>query len=181
MNDRPGIKLGVCRDMGLPYLAAWMFWLFALTARALATDFFVSPVGNDSWSGTVAAPNTDLSDGPFATLDRARRAVAGLRQEQPDRATPVHVAVRGGVYTLSETLTFTAADSGTDRSPTLYAAADGETPVFTAGRVLKGFKVENGRWTLAIPEVKEGTWAFTQLWVDGQRRFRPRLPKKATS
>ena len=29
-------------------------------------DFFVSPGGNDRWSGKLAEPNADSTDGPFA-------------------------------------------------------------------------------------------------------------------
>jgi hypothetical protein len=151
--------------------------LMASWAELMAADFYVAPGGNDSWSGKVAAPAAGRADGPFATLDRARIAVAELRKSQPGRTTPVQVSIAGGVYSLAATLTFTPADSGTAQSPTIYAAAEGQTAVLTAGRVLKGFRVENGRWTLVIPEVKEGKWDFCQLWADGQRRFRPRLPK----
>jgi hypothetical protein len=154
-----------------------MFNLANPPAVAQNVDFHVSPAGNDSWSGRLAAPKADRSDGPFATLDQARIAVADLRRAQPNRATPVQVTIAGGTYTLAAPLTFTPADSGTAQSPTVYAAAPGATPVFTAGRVLRGFRVENGRWTLMIPEVKEGAWNFCPLWADGQRRFRPRLPK----
>ncbi|MFH1743179.1 MAG: hypothetical protein ABIH23_29580 [bacterium] len=37
--------------------------------------FYVSTDGNDSWSGARPDPNRQKSDGPFATLDRARDAV----------------------------------------------------------------------------------------------------------
>ncbi|MFI5378791.1 MAG: right-handed parallel beta-helix repeat-containing protein [Tepidisphaerales bacterium] len=164
LNPLLALALLICVGDGIP-------------AAAQTADFFVSPAGNDSWSGKLAEPKADKSDGPFATLDKARAAVAELRKAQADRATPVTVEVKGGNYSLAATLTFTPADSGTEKSPTVYAAAPKETPVFSAGRVLSGFKVENGRWTLAIPEVKDGKWNFCQLWADGQRRFRPRLPK----
>ncbi len=38
-------------------------------------DFYVSPSGNDKWSGTGVGPTRDLSDGAFRTLARARDAV----------------------------------------------------------------------------------------------------------
>ncbi len=177
MNGLVVSTRGVLRVGRLLGLVVLMSWPGHLAAAAQAADFYVSPSGNDSWSGKVATPAAGRSDGPFATLDRARTAVAELRRLQPGRTTPVQVSIAGGVYSLAATLTFTAADSGTPQSPTVYEAAEGQTVVLTAGRVLKGFKVENGRWTLVIPEVKEGRWDFCQLWADGQRRFRPRLPK----
>ena len=48
-------------------------------ARAARADFFVSPKGNDHWSGTLAAPNATSTDGPFATINRAKRAVRELK------------------------------------------------------------------------------------------------------
>ena len=44
----------------------------APTARAATADFFVSPKGNDRWSGRLADPGEN--DGPFATAARARPA-----------------------------------------------------------------------------------------------------------
>ena len=40
-------------------------------ADAAQADFFVSPKGNDRWSGRLADP--DENDGPFATVARARK------------------------------------------------------------------------------------------------------------
>ncbi|MFA7003602.1 MAG: hypothetical protein WC429_06145, partial [Verrucomicrobiia bacterium] len=31
-------------------------------------DFYVATNGNDQWSGKLAAPNKEKSDGPFATI-----------------------------------------------------------------------------------------------------------------
>ncbi len=35
----------------------------------------------------------------------------------------------------------------------------------------------DGRWHKVLDDVKAGKWSFTQLFVNDQRRFRPRLPK----
>lgn len=141
-------------------------------------DFVVSTHGNDGWSGTLTEPNASNTDGPFATLARARDAVRVLRQSQPGRTTPVRVLVRAGVYELAETLVLTPADSGTASSPTIYAAYPGESPVVSGGRRLSGWSVDaQGRWQLHIPEVQSGAWNFSQLWVNGERRYRARLPK----
>ncbi|HOV76994.1 MAG TPA: hypothetical protein PLS24_03140, partial [Sedimentisphaerales bacterium] len=43
----------------------------ALSVQA-ATTIYVSPSGNDSWSGQIAQPNAQKTDGPVATLQRAR-------------------------------------------------------------------------------------------------------------
>ena len=64
----------------------------------------------------------------------------------------------------------------------VYAAAPGEKVVLSGGRRLEGGRwgEVNGRkaWMVDIPEVKEGTWRFRQLFVNGERRPRTRLPKQ---
>ena len=39
----------------------------------------VSPTGHDGWTGRLAQPNADLSDGPVPSLALARDRVRGLR------------------------------------------------------------------------------------------------------
>ena len=51
-----------------------------MAAVAEAT-FYVSPEGNDAWSGKLPAPNKQESDGPFATLVRARDAIREMKAE----------------------------------------------------------------------------------------------------
>jgi parallel beta-helix repeat protein len=58
--------------------------------------FYVSPNGNDSNAGTLAAP--------FATLARAQQAMEGSSIKT--------TYVEGGTYNLSNTLTLTSADNG---------------------------------------------------------------------
>ena len=48
---------------------------FTLGTGYVAEAFFVAPNGRDSWSGRLAVPNADGTDGPFATVERARNAL----------------------------------------------------------------------------------------------------------
>ena len=43
-------------------------------------DLYVSPAGDDAWSGRRPDPTRDGRDGPFATLEAARDA---LRERVP--------------------------------------------------------------------------------------------------
>ena len=45
---------------------------FADSKGKAAANFFVAEDGDDAWSGTLAASNAGKTDGPFATLSRAR-------------------------------------------------------------------------------------------------------------
>ena len=90
-----------------------LIFLLASTGIGAETDgdFYVSVSGSDSWSGKVDAPNTQNSDGPFKTLERARDAVRELKKQ---KATDIVVLVREGVYQLTETVVFTLEDSGVE-------------------------------------------------------------------
>src|SRR5689334_7029115 len=63
--------------------------LAAMSASmAKAVDVYVSPTGNDQWSGALAAPKSDGNDGPVATIQRAQKLVRVLRTAQPSRKAP---------------------------------------------------------------------------------------------
>ena len=124
-------------------------------------DVYVATNGNDSWPGTLAQP--------FRTVDRARVAVQSLKTHVSGRT--IRVLVRGGTYFLPSTWTFTAEDSGSASTPILYANYPGEQPVISGGRLLTNWKSgPNGSWEMTLPS---GVY-FTQLWVNGSRRYRPR-------
>lgn len=153
-------------------------WLPAVPCVAQEADLYVATDGNDQWSGQMRQPNADRSDGPLATFAAAQRAVRSLRQQQPDRDRPIIVAIRGGTYWLAETITFGPEDAGTSQAPTIYQAFGDERPIFSGGRPLSGWQVDDrGWWTVDLTEVAAGQWRFGQIYVNDQRRFRPRLPK----
>lgn len=105
------------------------------------TVYYVATNGNDAWSGQLSEPNAARTNGPFATINRARQAVAALKQRPGGLTRPVNVLVRGGVYYLSPPLYFSSSDSGTESCPVSYEAYPGETPVISGGRPMGG-------WTL---------------------------------
>lgn len=156
----------------------------AATKRAVESpqaDFYVATNGNDSWSGKLAAPNAQKTDGPFATLERARDAVRELRnnQKKPASSPGISVLLRGGVYPRTQPIVFRPEDSGAASCPVVYASYPEERAVISGGRAFSGWKpAEGGLWKVDLPEVKAGKWCFRQLFVNGQRRSRPRFPKE---
>lgn len=140
--------------------------------------FYVSPEGNDAWSGIFASPNLTLDDGPFATLARAKEVVKELRKSKSLNG-PVQVIIKEGVYNLAETLVFRPEDSGAEGSELTFMAAPGEQVVISGGKTLTSFKeISENLWRLRIPEVKEGYWEFRQLFRDNKRLTRSRLPEE---
>jgi hypothetical protein len=145
---------------------------------AQAADYYVATNGKDAWSGKLAEPNSSGTDGPWATLARARDAVRSLKAGGGLREA-VTVYVRSGHYRLAEPFVLTPEDSGAAACPVTYAAQPGEQPVLSGGRLIQGWQpADGGLWRAELPEVKAGKWDFRTLWVNGQRRLRPRLPKE---
>jgi hypothetical protein len=144
---------------------------------------FVSPCGNDHWSGLRPEPVADGSDGPLATPAAALAALRQLRQTGTAAGAGA-VQLRAGTYYLSESLTLTPEDSGTAEAPVVISAFAGERVVLSGGRRITGWQAGevHGRpcWTADLPEVRAGSWNFIQLFVNGERRWRPRLPKTGT-
>jgi len=141
-------------------------------------DFYVATTGRDTWSGHRAAPTANHTDGPFASMTRAARAVRDLRAANRKLTRPITVAIRGGFYPLSEPIRLGPEDSGTTSSPTTFAACPREIPILSGGRKLTAWTLDSrGWWHKTLPEVTAGKWKFQQLWVNGERRYRSRLPK----
>lgn len=168
--------------------------LFAIAAASLASGvadfaatpvgsaepvkFFVSTKGNDRWSGKSAERSGN--DGPFATVVRAREAVRALRKSRGEPRR-IRVVLRGGTYYLGAPLEFGPEDSGLEGAPVIYSAAPGERVVLSGGRRIEGGHMgtvnRHSAWIVAVPGVKEGQWRFRELFVNGTRRPRTRLPR----
>ena len=137
-----------------------------LPGSTRAREFFVSTAGSDDNPGTRREP--------FATLARARDAVRQISRKEGMRHITVWLA--GGIYPLSEPVVFGPEDGAMAGQSIVYSALPGAKPVLSGGRRITGWKVAHGRWTVTLPDVARGKWDFAQLFVNGRRRSRPRLP-----
>lgn len=140
-------------------------------------DLYVAPQGNDRWSGTLAEPNDSGTDGPFATIARARNEVRA-RKKTGRFTGPLTVWLRGGRYPVTAPILFSYEDS----APVTYAAYPGEIPVIDGGFEITGWQETtiNGKkaWVGELP-VRDGTVLVPrQLFINDQRRPRTRLPKE---
>jgi len=142
--------------------------LLAAGSLLAGERFYVSPRGSDAGPGSRWRP--------FATIPRAQEAVKAAKAAG---ASEVEVRIRAGRYELSEPLVISAENGGCEKCRVVYRAAGEEMPVLSGGRIISDWKVgPDGVWETVLPDVKEGKWYFTQLFVNGERRFRPRLPRK---
>ncbi len=103
------------------------------------STIYVSPSGNDAWSGRSSAPNRARTDGPVASLEGARNRVRVLKKAVLPQGG-VTVEIKGGIYELTRTFELSGEDSGTAASPITYRAAKGQTVRLVGGKVITGFK-----------------------------------------
>ncbi len=162
---------------GCRHAIALVLLLVTCVAAWPATVFYVAVNGRDDWSGKLPAPNAPRTDGPFASLARARDAVRQLKQAG-ELTEPVTVALRGGVYYLTETIALGPEDSGTEQCPISYVAYEGERPELVGGRRIELKPGPDGNLTADLPEVRAGEWTFRSLYVDGARQIRARYPNR---
>ena len=152
---------------------------------------YVSTVGNDAWSGRLGEPNADGTDGPLASVRKARDIIRDTKAATGGLTKPVTVMIRGGVYPQTKPIAFTAADSGTGECPVTYQAYPGEKPVVSGGGVIRDWQRDDSEqsqtrcdgklWRASVPAAKTGgKWRFNQLFVNGGRRIRARVPNKGS-
>lgn len=158
-------------------LVLLMGMLISAGAKADCETFYVSPQGNDAWSGRLPAATADGSDGPLASIVQARDAVGRLKAKHHGLRKPVMVLIRAGAYTLTETICFGPDDSGTKQCPITYAAYPGESPTLCGGKKIGDWRPYRGSIRCAfLPDVKSGKWSFRSLFVNGKRQIRARYP-----
>ena len=114
--------------------------LFPANTLAKPKTLYVATNGNDAWSGIQVEPNAQKSEGPFATLERARDEIRKLKKRGGLPAGGVVVEICGGIYERTETLELLAEDSGTPDAPVVYQARRGEDVRLVGGKVVTGWK-----------------------------------------
>jgi hypothetical protein len=154
-----------------------------LTGQAWISGFvspgdilFVSPDGNATWSGKLSTPNAGRTDGPLPSIEAARDALRALRAKG-EAKQHTFVSIASGTYYLSEPLVF-----GPEDSNTTYIRNSSGVAMVSGGQRISNWKKAdlNGKtvWTAELPDVKAGKWYPRQLFANGQRRPRTRLPKE---
>lgn len=145
---------------------ATAFGLLAI-ASAAPTRYYVAPGGSDEWSGTLAAPNSTHTDGPFASLERARAAV-----RVTDRTAGVEVILRSGTYARRAPLALGPEDSGSAAQPIVWRAGDGETATLSGATILRQFQpVKDAAVRQRLREAVRDQVVWTDLRAQGIADF----------
>lgn len=170
-----------------PSPAAIVFALAACAANvftnvwvvpAAAYEVFVSPEGNDNWSGKLDQPNSDKTDGPVATLTAARDLARAFKRKNENSAEPVIITLRAGTYRLSEPLQLGQADSGSDKAPFVIRGRKGETSIISGGQEVGNFAATSANNVLAaqLPESIKDPSLIRLVILQGRRLPMARWP-----
>ncbi|MBI5474803.1 MAG: right-handed parallel beta-helix repeat-containing protein, partial [Ignavibacteriae bacterium] len=123
--------------------------LFAIAyTHAEGSSFYVSPSGSDSWSGQLPSSNKEKTDGPFATLERARDAVRAWKATRGPSGDTVVVYLRKGNYSLQKSLHLNMQDGGSSGKPVVWRSYPGEKVFLTGSRTIEGFTKVSDRSAL---------------------------------
>lgn len=129
---KPQLRMSLCGML--------LFGAIAFTCGGKeGSVFYVSQSGSDSWTGTLAAPNNENTDGPFATLEKARDAIGELKKSTGLPNGGVTVYLRKGTYHTTKQFALSAEDSGTEEAPVVWSAYPDEEVYFSGGIIISGF------------------------------------------
>ena len=124
--------------------------------------FYVSPGGKDSDPGTREQPMKTFD----AARDAARNKETAIRR----------IVILPGEYFLSKPFELDTRDNGL----TIEAEQTG-TVIISGGSLVTGWYRDGDRfWCADLPGVKEGTWDFRVLVVNGRMAERARYPDTGT-
>jgi hypothetical protein len=176
--------------------------LIKIDADSIKTQLYVSPSGDDTWTGLAPSPKPGTADGPFRTLGRAHDELKRLKAAGLP-AGGVVINLRGGEYSLSDSYALTADDSGTAAAPIVYrsykdevARIDGAHPVKASdfkpvtdpavlarlapaakGKVLQlDLNALNIQHSGPFPDKFDDNGGLFELFVDGKRMPLSRWP-----
>ena len=152
----------------------------------MSVTFYVSATdGDDDSTGRSPKRNCPVKqcgggDGPFATFQRAQRAVRELDKRnlrsvivQFEEGTYFLAAESRGQPPESRSIALNAADFGSADTEIIYESFPGAKPVISGGLRVRDWKLsEDNRWIATLPE---DIVDFENLYVGDERRLRPRL------
>ena len=115
------------------------FTAFAENSRVIQSELFVSPSTSIDGDGT--------KERPYKTIEQAQEAVRTMNTQMTG---DIVVNLLPGRYELSDTLEFTAKDSGSNHYDVIYRGS-GDDTTLSGGKAISGWKQgENGIWTVPV-------------------------------
>jgi len=99
-------------------------------------NIYVSKKGNDAWSGRIPEPDKHLTDGPFATLERAVKEIPLIKKQSPE--TDITVQIMDGTYQIHGKIVLSSDSSGTPSNPVIIKGKD--KVIFNGGIEIKNWE-----------------------------------------
>ena len=111
------------------YAGAQAIGAYNAASEKMTLGFYVSPTGSDQGNGSL--------QNPFQTIQRAQQAIRSYLSSNRAPSGGIAVWLRAGTYQLSDSLSFTAADSGTSAEcPVVFTAYRGEEVHISANKII---------------------------------------------
>ncbi|NEO82703.1 MAG: right-handed parallel beta-helix repeat-containing protein [Spirulina sp. SIO3F2] len=152
----------------------------AWAQNSAEVQFYVATDGSDSWSGQLPQPNAQRTDGPFATLQRARDAIRALQRSQTEPwQQPIAVLLRGGTYYLDAPFVLEPEDSGTATAPITYRAFPGEQVLISGGQPISNWRpaLDSPLWIADLTTQNVEYLDFRLLRIHKRQTLPARYPK----
>ena len=132
-----------------------------VSSLAAQKEVYISPQGNDSWSGE--------KEKPFRTLERA------FLEAETILVDTFFINVTSGDYQLNRTLCL----SKSLKSPIVVRGYELNKPRFLGGIKIEGWeKYKDNVYRAYVPEVKLYDFTFEQFYINGKRATWARTPNK---
>lgn len=146
--------------------------LFVIVPTLLFSEpvsIYVSPDGNDNWSGTIAEPSPDKNNGPLATMEAAL-----MKARKASKTDDVFIEIASGIYYLTQPLMLSPGDF----SHKVTIRGSGKEPAILSGgiQIRNWEKRANDLWVADLSGLGLDTTVVRQLFINGERRFRAKTP-----
>jgi hypothetical protein len=103
------------------------------SAQANVLTWYVSPSGRDSWSGSLPEKNSNSSDGPFKTIERAQKEYRKAKASG-EVQNGAQILIREGRYEVGDGIKLSELDSGGQDGHLVISNYEGEKPVLTGAK-----------------------------------------------
>src|SRR5262249_32395105 len=124
--------------------------------HADGASIYVAPNGNDANPGTQSQP--------LLTVEHAQELARTLNQNMTSDITIYFAA---GTYQLSQPLTLTDADSGSNGHNVIYKGLDGQQVIISGGMKVDGWQQKDATKNIWAAPLPNGIEYSRQLYVNG--------------
>lgn len=140
-------------DLMKHILTSFLYFITVFSVNVFAGNssrivFYVSPSGNDEWSGRLPQSNASATDGPFKTLEKARWQVEQINAQQQMPGEDIEIIIRGGTYMISKTFVLSHNSSGNTGKAIVWKSYPGEKVQLMGSKEITGFHTITDTGTL---------------------------------